>query len=144
MSRLTAHDIQITFGGLTVLDGVSLSVGPGDRVGILAPNGVGKSTLLKILSGELEPDAGTVTRSPATTTVVRLAQEPDIRPGETLAGHLARRTGVAAAQAELDESTEALARGDRGADDAYAEALERWLRLGRADLPQRAAPVTAH
>jgi ATPase subunit of ABC transporter with duplicated ATPase domains len=143
MSRLTAHDIQITFGGLTVLDGVSLSVGPGDRVGILAPNGVGKSTLLKILSGELEPDAGTVTRSPATTTVVRLAQEPDIRPGETLAEHLARRTGVAAAQAELDASTEALARGDRGADDVYAEALERWLALGSADLPERAAQVTA-
>jgi len=143
MSRLTAHDIQITFGGLTVLDGVSLSVGPGDRVGILAPNGVGKSTLLRILSGELEPDAGTVTRSPATTTVVRLAQEPDIRPGETMAGHLARRTGVAAAQAELDASTEALARGDRGADDAYAEALERWLALGSADLPERAAQVTA-
>jgi ATPase subunit of ABC transporter with duplicated ATPase domains len=143
MSRLTAHDVQITFGGLTVLDGVDLSVGPGDRVGILAPNGVGKSTLLKILAGELEPDAGTVIRSPATTTVVRLAQEPDIRPGETLAEHLARRTGVAAAQAELDESTEALSRGEGGADDAYDAALQRWLALGSADLPERAAQVSA-
>ena len=140
MSRLAAHGIQITFGALTVLDGVDLTIGPGDRIGILAPNGVGKSTLLKILSGELEPDAGTVTRSPASTTVVRLAQEPDIRPGETLTEHLARRTGVAAAQAALDASTEALTRGDRGADDAYSEALERWLALGSADLPERAAP----
>ena len=143
MSRLAAHGIQITFGGLTVLDDVGLSIGPGDRIGILAPNGVGKSTLLKILSGELEPDAGTVTRSPATATVVRLAQEPDIRPGETLASHLARRTGVAAAQEALDTSAQALARGDRGADDAYAEALERYLALGCADLPERAAQVTA-
>jgi ATPase subunit of ABC transporter with duplicated ATPase domains len=143
MSRLAANGIQITFGGLTVLDGVDLTIGPGDRIGILAPNGVGKSTLLKILSGELEPDAGTVTRSPASTTVVRLAQEPDIRPGETLAEHLARRTGVAAAQAALDASTEALTRGDRGADDAYSDALERWLALGSADLPERAAQVTA-
>jgi ATPase subunit of ABC transporter with duplicated ATPase domains len=143
MSRLAANGIQITFGGLTVLDGVDLTIGPGDRIGILAPNGVGKSTLLKILSGELEPDAGTVTRSPASTTVVRLAQEPDIRPGETLAEHLARRTGVAAAQATLDASTEALTRGDRGADDAYSDALERWLALGSADLPERAAQVTA-
>lgn len=142
MSRLAAHGIQITFGGLTVLDGVDLTIGPGDRIGILAPNGVGKSTLLKILSGELEPDAGTVTRSPASTTVVRLAQEPDIKPGETLTDHLARRTGVAAAQEALDASTEALTRGDRGADDAYSEALERWLALGSADLPERAARVT--
>jgi len=143
MSRLAAHGIQITFGGLTVLDGVDLTIGPGDRIGILAPNGVGKSTLLKILSGELEPDAGTVTRAPASTTVVRMAQEPDIRPSETLTEHLARRTGVAAAQAALDASTEALTRGERGADDAYSEALERWLALGSADLPERAAQVTA-
>ncbi|MGH3304413.1 MAG: ABC transporter ATP-binding protein, partial [Streptosporangiaceae bacterium] len=63
-----------------------------------------------MLAGDLEPDVGTVTRAPATTTVLRLAQEPDIRPGESLAGHLARRTPVAAAQADLDASTEALAR----------------------------------
>jgi len=60
---------------LLVLDGVSISVGAGDRIGIVAPNGVGKSTLLQVLAGELEPDSGTVTRSPATTTVLRLAQE---------------------------------------------------------------------
>jgi ATPase subunit of ABC transporter with duplicated ATPase domains len=143
MSRLTARGIQIAYGAQTVLDGVDLSIGPGDRIGIVAPNGVGKSTLLKILAGELEPDAGTVARSPATTTVVRLAQEPEIQPGETLADHLARRTGVAAAQAALDASTQALTRGDPGADDAYADALERWLALGSADLPERAAAVTA-
>jgi ATPase subunit of ABC transporter with duplicated ATPase domains len=142
MSRLAARGIQVAFGGRTVLDGVDLAIGPADRVGILAPNGVGKSTLLKVLAGDLEPDAGSVVRSPATTTVVRLAQEPDIRPGETLADHLARRTGVAAAQAALDGSTAALTRGDTGADDAYASALEHWLALGSADLPERAAQVT--
>ena len=89
MSRLAAVNVSISFGGLVVLDGVSLSIGTGDRIGIIAPNGVGKSTLLKVLAGELEPDSGTVTRSPATTTVLRLAQEPDIRPGESLADHLA-------------------------------------------------------
>ena len=143
MSRLTAASISVSFGSLVVLDGVSLSIGPGDRTGVIAPNGVGKSTLLKVLAGELEPDSGTVTRAPATTTVLRLAQEPDIRPGETLAGHLARRTQVAAAQADLDASTDALSRGDAGADDAYDAALQRWLALGGADLPERMAAVTA-
>jgi ATPase subunit of ABC transporter with duplicated ATPase domains len=143
MSRLAAVNVSVSFGSITVLDGVSLSIGPSDRVGIVAPNGVGKSTLLKVLAGELEPDSGTVTRSPASTTVLRLAQEPDIRPGESLADHLSRRTQVAASQADLDASLSALSRGDAGADDAYDAALHRWLALGGADLPERMAQVTA-
>ncbi len=143
MSRLAAVNVSISFGSLVVLDGVSLSIGPGDRTGIVAANGVGKSTLLKVLAGELEPDSGTVTRSPASTTVLRLAQEPDIRSGESLADHLSRRTQVAAAQAGLDASLTALSRGDAGADDVYDAALQRWLALGGADLPERMAQVTA-
>jgi ATPase subunit of ABC transporter with duplicated ATPase domains len=143
MSRLTASNVSVSFGSLVVLDGVSLSIGAGDRTGVIAPNGVGKSTLLQVLSGDLEPDAGAVTRSPPTTTVLRLAQEPDIRAGESLATHLARRTQVAAAQADLDASLTALTRGDASADDDYDRALQRWLALGGADLPERMAQVTA-
>jgi ATPase subunit of ABC transporter with duplicated ATPase domains len=143
MSRLSAVNVSVSFGSTAVLDGVSLSIGSGDRVGIIAPNGVGKSTLLKVLAGELEPDSGTVTRSPVSTTVLRLAQEPDIRPGESLADHLSRRTQVAAAQADLDVSLSALSNGEAGADDAYDAALHRWLALGGADLPERMALLTA-
>ena len=143
MSGLTASNVSFSYGDQAVLDAVSLTLGPGDRIGIVAPNGVGKSTLLKLLAGELEPDSGSVTRSPPATTVLRLSQEPDVRPGETLAEHLGRRTHVAAAQADLNASTQALARGERGADDAYDEALQRWLSLGGADLPERMAQVTA-
>jgi ATPase subunit of ABC transporter with duplicated ATPase domains len=143
MSRLTASNVSVSFGSLVVLEGVSITIGAGDRTGIIAPNGVGKSTLLKVLAGDLEPDAGVVTRSPSTTTVLRLAQEPDIRAGESLATHLARRTQVGAAQADLDTSLSALTRGDAGADDQYDRALQRWLALGGADLPERMAQVTA-
>ncbi|MBO0835630.1 MAG: ABC-F family ATP-binding cassette domain-containing protein [Actinobacteria bacterium] len=143
MSRLTAANVSVSFGSLVVLDEVSVSIGAGDRIGIIAPNGVGKSTLLSVLAGELEPDSGTVTRAPATTTVLRLAQEPDIQPGESLTAHLARRTQVGPAQAALDAATQALAHGDRGADDAYDAALQSWLALGGADLPERMAEVTA-
>jgi ATPase subunit of ABC transporter with duplicated ATPase domains len=143
MSRLTATNVSVSFGSLVVLDAVSVSVAAGDRIGIIAPNGVGKSTLLRVLAGDIEPDSGSVTRAPATTTVLRLAQEPDIRPGESLAGHLARRTQVAAAQADLDASTDALTRGVVGADEAYDAALQRWLALGGADLPERMGEVTA-
>ena len=126
---------------MTVLDGIDLAVGPGDRVAVLGPNGVGKTTLLRVLAGELAPEAGSVTRHPATASVVHVPQEPGVRPGETLGGYLARRTGVAAAQAELDGATAVLAAGGRGADDRYAAALEAWLALGGADLAERAVAV---
>jgi ATPase subunit of ABC transporter with duplicated ATPase domains len=143
MSRLAAVNVSVSFGSLVVLDSVRLSIGAGDRTGIIAPNGVGKSTLLQVLAGELEPDSGTVTKSPSTLTVLRLAQEPDIQAGESLAGHLARRTKVTAAQADLDAAVSALTLGQAGADDAYDLALQRWLALGGADLPERIAQVTA-
>jgi ATPase subunit of ABC transporter with duplicated ATPase domains len=56
---------------------------------------------------------------------------------------LARRTGVADAQRALDEATEALTAGTPGSDDAYGDALERWLALGGADLAERAEEVMA-
>ena len=72
-----------------------------------------------------------------------MPQEPEVRAGESLAGYLARRTGVAAAQAALDRATAALAAGERGTADAYAAALEAWLALGGADLPERGEAVAA-
>ncbi|MGW3167869.1 ABC-F family ATP-binding cassette domain-containing protein [Streptomyces sp. NPDC001142] len=143
MPQLRCTGITHAYGGATVLDGAELSVGAGDRVGITAPNGTGKSTLLRIASGDLQADSGTVTRAPSTTNVIRLAQERDMRDRETLSDYLARRTGVAQAQAALDAATERLEQQLPGADDAYAEAWDRWLALGGADLPERAQSVAA-
>jgi len=57
---LSAHGISKAFGERQVLEDVSLEVKRGDRLAILGPNGIGKSTLLKILVGRLAPDAGEV------------------------------------------------------------------------------------
>lgn len=59
---LEAENIFFSYqkGEPPVLKGVSLSVGPGERVGVLAPSGYGKTTLMKILAGYLQPDAGRV------------------------------------------------------------------------------------
>ncbi|HLY83560.1 MAG TPA: ATP-binding cassette domain-containing protein, partial [Acidimicrobiales bacterium] len=62
---LTAKAVTKSRGRRKVLDQVSLSVGPLSRIGVVGPNGIGKSTLLRILAGLEEPDTGVVERSPA-------------------------------------------------------------------------------
>ncbi len=137
---LRARGVSRAFGGHVVLDGVSVALDGGDRVGVVGPNGVGKTTLLRLLAGLDQPDAGTVERAPATLQVGYLPQEPATGRDETILGYLARRTGVAAASAELDRWTERLA-DDPDAVEGYTEALERFLAVGGDDLEARAAEV---
>jgi len=140
-ASLVATGVTVVRGPSLVLSDVSLTVAPGSRIGVVGPNGAGKSTLLTTLAGLLEPDTGTLALSPPTATVGLLPQEPDRRPGERLHDLLARRTGVASAQAALDAATTALTESAPGADDQYSAALERWLDLGGADLDVRAEQV---
>ncbi|HET7487506.1 MAG TPA: ABC-F family ATP-binding cassette domain-containing protein [Acidimicrobiales bacterium] len=139
---LRASAVSLSRGDRTILEGVSLTVGPRSRIGIVGPNGVGKTTLLRVLAGLEAPDAGRVERAPATLQVGYLPQEPDAVPGETLRAYLARRTGVASAGADLDRLTEAMAE-DPGAVDDYSAALERFLALGGDDFDARAGDVVA-
>lgn len=59
---LSASEIRLSYGNQSLLDGVSLSVGPGEKVGLVGRNGCGKTSLLRILSGTSQPDAGIVSR----------------------------------------------------------------------------------
>jgi ATPase subunit of ABC transporter with duplicated ATPase domains len=142
-ATLVATNVTKSFGPRTVLDAVSFTVGPRARIGVVAPNGTGKSTLLRILAGLDAPDAGTVTRTPPTATVGYLPQEPDRRAGETLRAFLARRTGVADADTALEHASAQLAEGGAGAEEAYADALDRYLALGAADFDARVGDVCA-
>jgi ATPase components of ABC transporters with duplicated ATPase domains len=125
-----------------VLDSISLSVAAGQRLGIVGPNGIGKSTLLRILAGEELPDAGAVERAPARVTVGLLPQEPDARSGETLRAYLARRTGVQAASDALDERTEELG-VDPEAMSEYSDALDHFLAIGGGDFDARVGQTCA-
>jgi ATPase subunit of ABC transporter with duplicated ATPase domains len=139
---LVARDVSRHHGGQVVLHRVSVSIAAGARLGVVGPNGIGKSTLLRILAGLEAPDEGAVERVPATTTVGWLPQETDARPGEALRAYLARRTGVAAASDALDAATAAMGT-DPESIEAYGEALERFLALGGDDLDARAGVVLA-
>ena len=57
---LEARDVRRLYGAFVALDGVSLSVREGEFVSIIGPNGAGKSTLINVLTGVLQPSAGSV------------------------------------------------------------------------------------
>jgi ATPase subunit of ABC transporter with duplicated ATPase domains len=124
---------------------VDVDVGPDSRVGVVGPNGVGKTTLLRLLARLDPPDAGSVTATPATLRVGYLPQQPEPRPDETALEFLRRRSGVAAAEVELERASTALAVDSRAAADAdaYAAALEAYLATGGPDFDARAEAAAA-
>ena len=139
---LAATDITVHRGAGAILERVSLAVTPGSRIGVVGPNGRGKTTLLRALAGHEPLERGTVTRNPPTLRVGYLPQERDLGAGETLRSYLSRRTGIAEAEAKLDRLEAALEQ-DPSATEAHSDALDRFLALGGADFEARAASTLA-
>ena len=135
--RISLAGVVKAFGAHTVLDRVDLTLGPHSRLGLVGRNGAGKTTLLRLLAGLEQPDDGRVERSPAALTVGYLPQEHDRRPGETLLAYLARRTGVAEAEAALERHS------SEWEPNGYSAALERFTALGGGDLEARARTLCA-
>ncbi len=75
MTLLTARDLRTSYGGAAVLRGVSLGVAAGEVVCVIGPSGGGKSTLLRMLSGQESPQAGQVLLEGAPCAPERLRRE---------------------------------------------------------------------
>jgi ABC transport system ATP-binding/permease protein len=71
---LTLDAVSLAFGHLPLFEGADLRIEPGERVALIGRNGSGKSSLLKVIAGDLAPDAGTIWRSPG-LRVARLEQD---------------------------------------------------------------------
>ncbi len=85
MPLLAATNIRHSFGVDIILDGVSFTIDPGDRIGIVGRNGAGKTTLLRIMAGRLQPDYGGVVLQKG-ARLGYLTQDHDLDPEETLRG----------------------------------------------------------
>ncbi|MDK2772158.1 MAG: ABC-F family ATP-binding cassette domain-containing protein [Flavobacterium sp.] len=80
---LNIHNLSVSFGGTYLFDEVTFRLGAGDRVGLVGKNGAGKSTMLKILAGDIQPDSGVI----ATEKEIKLGflrQDIDFEQGRTV------------------------------------------------------------
>ncbi|MEU2201251.1 ribosomal protection-like ABC-F family protein [Isoptericola sp. NPDC019482] len=129
-SQLTLTDITLRYADRVVLDRLSLTVSPGERVGVVGDNGSGKSTLLAVVAGVLAPQDGTrVVRAPG--GVGHLPQTLDLPPASSVADAidhvLADVRALAAEAAALEDRLGSL--DDAALDDAlrrYAEVTARF------------------
>src|SRR4051794_4716872 len=155
-TMLVARGLTKSFGGRAVLTGLDLDVEPGARIGVLGPNGGGKSTLLRILAGVEEPDAGTVIRrrglvhaflpqivggDARDARATLRAARPELAALETELHAAEQRLADPRLAHDLEAMTKALARHERllarwtqaGGDRADGEALGHLHALGLDD-----------
>ena len=94
MALVSLKDAELAFGLHPLLDRASLAVAEGERIGLIGRNGTGKSSLLAVIAGERELDAGEIKRRDG-LHVARVEQEPTLPAASTLRESLARRGQVA-------------------------------------------------
>jgi ATP-binding cassette subfamily F protein 3 len=142
---LNVNQVSKTYGIQTILEDVSFIINSGDRVGLVGPNGCGKTTLLRIIMGYEQPDRGRVSVDPG-VSIGYLAQGLEPSFGETV-GEVLRSgiDGLRAAQQRVEALTEQMSSGSTSetvlAD--YGEALERFEALGGYAVELRGEPILA-
>ncbi len=130
MALLNISNVSKAYGDKVVLEGISLQIEKGDKIGLVGFNGVGKTTLLKIMIGSEEPDAGQVNRI-KDLKLGYLSQKPEIESGETLNNYLAEAVkDILTMQAELKSLEQELSNpAARKDEDGYESLLSRYGRL---------------
>ncbi|HXU62317.1 MAG TPA: ABC-F family ATP-binding cassette domain-containing protein, partial [Polyangia bacterium] len=143
MSLAQFADASFAYPGNEILDGASLLIRPGDRLALVGPNGTGKSTALRLLAGDLQPDSGDV-RVLGRATVAYLRQSQELSgAGTVLEALLEPFADLQKIHDELVLLETRLAQGDPGDLVRYGELQERYQRGGGYDLEARVKRLTA-
>lgn len=150
---LVAHHISKSYGIETILKDITFNLNDGEHVGLIGPNGCGKTTLLSVLVGQITPDEGHVTIAPLTSKIGYVSQSLDnfpdlawnryyeeyLRPGgnpenevKHLAAALAHEPGRKDLQAAYDNALLELAGDDRGSHGFIRQGLHQF---GLDDIP---------
>jgi ATP-binding cassette subfamily F protein 3 len=128
---LNLNGITVRLGGRVILDGASAALPPGSRVGLIGRNGAGKSTMVKVIAGQLEPDGGAA-EMPRGSRIGYIAQEAphgDATPFDTV---LAADEERAALMAESETSED---------PDRLGDLYERLIAIDAYTAPARAAQI---
>jgi ATP-binding cassette subfamily F protein uup len=104
MALMSLQEVRLAFGGPELLDGVTLHMEEGERVCLVGRNGAGKSSLMKIISGDITPDAGKVVYSQGVRTASLAQEVPQDLPGtvfQVVSGGLGNMVGLLAQYHDL-------------------------------------------
>ncbi len=143
---LVVNQLAKRYGDDLIFENVSFVVNPGERVGLVGPNGCGKTTLLRIITGEETPTSGGVSISPPNLRIGYLPQGLEPPPDATARDVLyPQARALASHEAELERLSHALAErpADRALAARYARTLEQIERIGAMFQPEDSAPVLA-
>lgn len=125
MPIVTSKDIHISFGSKVIFDKLELQLYPGEKVGLVGPNGCGKTTLLNIIHGTVEPDIGETKKS-KNLKIGYLTQEPNFRDDKTVLEELhAGAEAILALQRKLEASAGNISRASSGESKAAMRQYER-------------------
>jgi ATP-binding cassette subfamily F protein 3 len=143
---LTINQLSKRYGDEWILKNVSLVVNPGERVGLIGPNGCGKTTLLRMVTGEEPPTSGSVAFVPSDLRVGYVPQGLEPSPGATVRDVLYPQVRqLVALEAELEQLGAQLADNPKHTAilDAYSETLERIERISATCLPRKGEATLA-
>ncbi len=139
MALISLQEVSLGFGGPLLLENVNLQIERGERVGLLGRNGMGKSTLLKLIDGGLEPDGGSLSRQQNLRSAYLPQEVPQGLPG-TVAEVIAAGLEDAPRRAEdrwqrqlqVDQVVSRMRLDPRAAYESLSAGMKRRVLLGRA------------
>lgn len=121
---LNIHNLSVAFGGEYLFEEITFRLGVGDRVGLVGKNGAGKSTMLKLLSKEMQPDTGTI----AAEKEIRigfLKQDIDFVKGRTVLEEAYQAfEGIKKAEKKIDEINNQLTTRNDYESESYLNLIE--------------------